>query len=129
MGHAELTLQNQSPYSSKPLSLDEYWMPFTPNREFKADPQMVVRAEGVYLWNDRGDKIIDAKGKAIQGGYDSRIVEAMARDVRQAYDALLHPNAKAPTAEEAAKARNFDETVAAFERSLDLTQKLNAEMK
>src|SRR6478672_9129441 len=29
------------------LSLDEYWMPFTPNRDFKSDPKMVVRAEGL----------------------------------------------------------------------------------
>ena len=34
-------------------------MPFTPNRDFKHDPKMVVRAEGMYYWNDRGDKIID----------------------------------------------------------------------
>jgi beta-alanine--pyruvate transaminase len=39
--------------------MDEYWMPFTPNREFKHDPKMVVRAEGMYLWNDHGDRIID----------------------------------------------------------------------
>ena len=41
------------------MSLDEYWMPFTPNRDFKHDPKMVVRAEGMYYWNDRGDQIID----------------------------------------------------------------------
>ncbi len=58
MGHAEMTIQD--PAAAKRISLDEYWMPFTPNREFKADPQMVVRAEGMYLWNDRGDRIIDA---------------------------------------------------------------------
>ena len=58
MGHAELTIQDQA--ATKRISLDEYWMPFTPHREFKADPQMVVRAEGMYLWNDQGDKIIDA---------------------------------------------------------------------
>ena len=59
MGHAELTLQRPR-RSERTLSLDEYWMPFTPNRDFKADPKMVVRAEGMYYWNDRGDKIIDA---------------------------------------------------------------------
>ena len=58
MGHAEFTLRNQP--AQKPLSLDEYWMPFTPNRDFKADPKIVVRAEGMYYWNDRGEKIIDA---------------------------------------------------------------------
>jgi len=58
MGHAEFTLRNQP--AQKPLSLDEFWMPFTPNRDFKADPKIVVRAEGMYYWNDRGEKIIDA---------------------------------------------------------------------
>ena len=58
MGHAEFKLRDQP--LATPLSLDEYWMPFTPNREFKADPRIVVRAEGMYCWNDRGDKIIDA---------------------------------------------------------------------
>lgn len=58
MGHAEFTLRNQP--AQKPLSLDEFWMPFTPNRDFKADPRIVVRAEGMYYYNDRGEKIIDA---------------------------------------------------------------------
>ena len=58
MGHAELTLHDQT--ATKRISLDEYWMPFTPNRDFKADPKMVVRAEGMFYWNDRGEKLIDA---------------------------------------------------------------------
>ena len=40
--------------------MDAYWMPFTPNRDFKHDPKMVVRAEGMYLWNERGERLIDA---------------------------------------------------------------------
>ncbi len=35
-------------------------MPFTPNRDFKADPRIVIRAEGRDYFNDRGEKIIDA---------------------------------------------------------------------
>src|SRR6188768_2009743 len=58
MGHAETTLHHA--LSSRQESLDEYWMPFTPNREFKADPKMIVRAEGMFYWNDRGEKLIDA---------------------------------------------------------------------
>jgi beta-alanine--pyruvate transaminase len=58
MGHSEFTLRNQP--AQKPLSLDELWMPFTPNRDFKSDPRIVVRAEGLYYYNDRGDRIIDA---------------------------------------------------------------------
>lgn len=58
MGHAEFTLHNQA--AQTPISLDEFWMPFTPNRDFKADPRIVVRAEGMYYFNDRGKKILDA---------------------------------------------------------------------
>ena len=33
MGHAELTLHSEA--ATRRISLDEYWMPFTPNRDFK----------------------------------------------------------------------------------------------
>jgi beta-alanine--pyruvate transaminase len=39
--------------------LENYWMPFTSNRDFKADPRIVVRGEGVYMYNDNGDRILD----------------------------------------------------------------------
>ena len=39
--------------------LEQHWMPFTANRDFKAAPRLQTRAEGVYYWNDRGDKILD----------------------------------------------------------------------
>jgi beta-alanine--pyruvate transaminase len=58
MGQPEFTLHDHALAGG--LSLDEYWMPFTPNREFKRDPKMVVRAEGMYYWNERGQRIIDA---------------------------------------------------------------------
>ena len=41
------------------LSLDEYWMPFTANRQFKTDPRMLVRAEGMYYTADDGRTILD----------------------------------------------------------------------
>ena len=58
MGHAEIKVQDA--LHAKTVSMDEYWMPFTPNRDFKHEPKMVVRAEGMYLWNERGDRLIDA---------------------------------------------------------------------
>ncbi len=58
MGHAETKIQ-EAPRASA-YSMDAYWMPFTPNRDFKNDPKMVVRAEGMYLWNERGERLIDA---------------------------------------------------------------------
>jgi beta-alanine--pyruvate transaminase len=84
MGHAELIIQDQS--TSRRLSLDEYWMPFTPNREFKADPQMVVRAEGVWLWDDHGNKIIDASSGlfCVSAGHGRKeIAEAVGKQLRE----------------------------------------------
>ena len=40
-------------------NLDHYWLPFTPNRLFKKAPRLLVRAEGMYFWTDRGDQLID----------------------------------------------------------------------
>ena len=40
-------------------SLENYWMPFTPNRDFKADPRLVTRSEGVYCWDYKGGRILD----------------------------------------------------------------------
>ncbi|NQU61469.1 MAG: aspartate aminotransferase family protein [Rhodospirillales bacterium] len=40
-------------------SLENHWMPFTGNRDFKADPRMMVKGEGVYYWDQKGGKILD----------------------------------------------------------------------
>jgi beta-alanine--pyruvate transaminase len=43
----------------KPEQLEAYWMPFTANRQFKAKPRMMARAEGMYYWTDENRKILD----------------------------------------------------------------------
>ena len=43
----------------RPNSLDAFWMPFTPNKAFKADPRMVVRADGMFYFTSDGRKILD----------------------------------------------------------------------
>ncbi len=40
-------------------TLEHHWMPFTSNREFKAEPRLIVRSQGVYCWNHTGGKLID----------------------------------------------------------------------
>lgn len=40
-------------------SLEEHWMPFSQNKEFKQNPRLVVKSEGVYLWDHKGGKILD----------------------------------------------------------------------
>ena len=61
-------------------------MPFTPNRDFKHDPKMVVRAEGMYFWNDRGDRIIDASSGLFcvaAGHCRKEIADAVSRQLRE----------------------------------------------
>jgi beta-alanine--pyruvate transaminase len=47
------------PDTLRPNSLDAFWMPFTPNRAFKADPRMVVRAEGMHYFTPDGRAVLD----------------------------------------------------------------------
>ena len=88
MGHAELTAHHtlHDSAAARQISLDEYWMPFTPNRDFKRDPKMVVRAEGMYYWNDRGEKIIDASSGLFccaAGHGRKEIADAVGRQLRE----------------------------------------------
>ena len=37
-----------------PNSLNEHWMPFTSNKDFKERPRLITEAKGVYLKKSRG---------------------------------------------------------------------------
>ncbi|KQP12906.1 aspartate aminotransferase family protein [Pseudorhodoferax sp. Leaf265] len=50
--------QTQAPHTDAAW-LDAHWMPFTGNRNFKADPRMVVGAKGAYFTDGDGRKIFD----------------------------------------------------------------------
>ncbi len=39
--------------------LDAFWMPFTPNRQFKAAPRLVVSAEGIFYRTADGREVLD----------------------------------------------------------------------
>ncbi len=39
--------------------LEAFWMPFTANRQFKATPRLLVRAEGMHYWSEDGRQILD----------------------------------------------------------------------
>lgn len=40
--------------------LSAFWLPFTPNRDFKRSPRMLVRAEGMYFYDEGGRALLDA---------------------------------------------------------------------
>ena len=43
-----------------PNSLNEHWMPFTSNKDFKENPRLITEAKGVYMQNHQGQTLIDA---------------------------------------------------------------------
>ena len=40
-------------------SLENFFMPFTANKDFKKEPRLLEKGEGVYYYNHKGDKVID----------------------------------------------------------------------
>jgi beta-alanine--pyruvate transaminase len=40
-------------------TLENHWMPFTANRDFKADPRLIVKGEGINFTNHNGGRVID----------------------------------------------------------------------
>lgn len=64
--------------------LAAHWMPFTGNRQFKADPRLIVAADGAYLIDADGRRVFDGlSGLWCTGlGHGRReIVEAVSRQV------------------------------------------------
>ncbi len=42
-----------------PNDLESYWVPFTPNKTFKANPKLLVSADGMYYKSQEGQEILD----------------------------------------------------------------------
>lgn len=70
------------PDTPRPNSLDSFWMPFSPNRAYKADPRMVVRAEGMHYYTSDGRAVLDGAAGlwcVACGHARPRIIEAIQR--------------------------------------------------
>jgi beta-alanine--pyruvate transaminase len=64
--------------------LDAFWMPFTANRQFKAKPRMLAKAEGMYYWTDDGRQVLDAVAGlwCVNAGHGRReITEAVTKQL------------------------------------------------
>jgi beta-alanine--pyruvate transaminase len=80
-------------------SLEHHWLPFTANRDFKQEPRLLAKAEGVYYWNHRGDKLIDGSAGlfcAAAGHCRKEIAEAVYRQLAMLdyspHFQVAHPN-------------------------------------
>ena len=70
-------------YGAGSESLDAYWMPFTANREFKANPRMIVAAEGCHYIDADGRRIFDSLSGLWCCGAGHRRAEIVAAVSRQ----------------------------------------------
>jgi beta-alanine--pyruvate transaminase len=72
----------ENPHTGTALSLDEWWMPFTANRHFKAAPRLLAKAEGMFYWTPDGREILDGTAGlwCVNAGHGRKpIVEAIQR--------------------------------------------------
>ncbi len=64
--------------------LDSFWMPFTPNRQFKSEPRLVASAEGIAYRTPDGREILDGTSGlwCVGAGHrHPKIAEAMKRQI------------------------------------------------
>ncbi|MGK7890090.1 MAG: aspartate aminotransferase family protein, partial [Leptolyngbyaceae cyanobacterium] len=69
---------------NRPTSLDAFWMPFTANRQFKADPRLLVAAKDMHYTSQDGRQILDGTAGlwCVNAGHcRPKIVEAIQAQV------------------------------------------------
>ncbi|MGB0467331.1 MAG: aminotransferase class III-fold pyridoxal phosphate-dependent enzyme [Pontibacterium sp.] len=67
------------------INMDAFWMPFTANRDFKTDPRIVSRAEGLFYYTDKDEPILDATAGlwCVNAGHGhSKIADAVSQQLR-----------------------------------------------
>ncbi|GLQ07992.1 aspartate aminotransferase family protein [Sneathiella chinensis] len=67
-------------------NLDAFWMPFTANRQFKANPRMLVSAKGMHYTNAEGGKVLDGTAGlwCVNAGHSpDRIVKAVSEQIAE----------------------------------------------
>ncbi|GLZ85096.1 omega amino acid--pyruvate aminotransferase [Metapseudomonas resinovorans] len=65
-------------------SLDDFWMPFTANRQFKAKPRLLESAEGMYFTSTDGHQVLDGTAGlwCCNAGHGRReITEAVSKQI------------------------------------------------
>ena len=72
-----MKLENPSLHAS---TLEHFWMPFTANRQFKAAPRLLAKADGMYYWTPDGRQVLDGTAGlwCVNAGHNRKpIVEAI----------------------------------------------------
>ena len=73
-----------TPAAATNPELEAFWMPFTANRHFKANPRLLARALGMYYWTADGREVLDGVAGlwCVNAGHGRReITEAVTRQL------------------------------------------------
>src|SRR5579862_7560434 len=75
----ECVMTDAAPSLSR-ADLEALWLPFTANRQFKAQPRLLERASGMYYWTPQGRQILDAVAGlwCVNAGHGRREIAAAA---------------------------------------------------
>ena len=58
--------------------LDAFWMPFTANRQFKSNPRLLAKAQGMHYWTADGREVLDGVAGlwCVNSGHGRREISA-----------------------------------------------------
>lgn len=67
-------------------AFEAFWLPFTPNREFKARPRILARAQGMFYYDEQGRELLDGLAGlwcSLAGHGRTEIADAVAAQIRE----------------------------------------------
>jgi beta-alanine--pyruvate transaminase len=92
-------MSNSTP-SLQRSDLEALWLPFTPNRQFKANPRLLARASGMHYWTPDGRQILDGVAGlwCVNAGHGRREITAAVASQLETMDyappfQMAHPRA------------------------------------
>ncbi len=86
-------------------SLEHHWMPFTANRSFKANPRLIIRADGMYYWDQGGRRVMDGCSGlfCVSAGHKRKEIETAILKQLQEADYVPHFSFGHPSSYELAR--------------------------
>ena len=72
--------------TSSPNAIDAVWLPFTPNRQFKSQPRIISRGQGMYYYDPQGRELLDGLAGlwcSLAGHGQKRITDAVTTQMQE----------------------------------------------
>jgi beta-alanine--pyruvate transaminase len=72
--------------TSSPNAIDAAWLPFTANRQFKSEPRIIARGQGMFYYDPQGRELLDGLAGlwcSLAGHGQKRITDAVATQMQE----------------------------------------------